>query len=145
VSWLFELMEITDVLERPGDGIEERLRSSILAFLVFSAAHPELNRIINLEANAPSERLDWLVRTHLAPIFAAFSQLWQRLRSTRADVVLDAGEVWEIITSYGALHFATAPMLSRLGLVAGAGLDDAAAHAQRVLAIVLPPPLVADP
>ncbi|HUY66040.1 MAG TPA: TetR/AcrR family transcriptional regulator [Acidimicrobiales bacterium] len=84
-------------------------------FLRFSAVRPALNRIINLEATAPSPRLDWLVETHLAPRFDQVAGGWIALRMAGAGAELTPEEVWAIITSFGALHFANAPMLARLG------------------------------
>ena len=108
------------------------------AFIRFSADRPELDRIINLEATAPSERLDWLVATHLQPRFEAVAVGWERLRSEGVGADLSAGEVWEVITSYGAMHFANAPMLTLLGIHGGDGRPESEAHAARVLAVPLP-------
>lgn len=84
-------------------------------FLRFSAERPALNRIVNLEASAHSARLDWLLETHLAPHFELVAAAWESLRSEGGGADLTPEEVWEIITSFGALHFANAPMLSQLG------------------------------
>jgi len=104
----------------------------------FSADRPELDRIINLEATAPSARLDWLVATHLRPRFAAVSDGWTALRAAGLGADLTAGEAWEILTSFGAMHFANAPMLTLLGIHGGDGRIEADAHAARILAILMP-------
>ncbi len=107
-------------------------------FIRFSADHPELNRIINLEATASSARLDWLITTHLVPLYEVLDGTWTAIRATGRGSDLTAGEVWELITSYGALHFANAPMLSLLGIYAGSAAAEADAHADRLLALLLP-------
>jgi TetR/AcrR family transcriptional regulator len=84
-------------------------------FLRFSADRPSLNRIINLEAASSSPRLDWLVETHLTPRFDQMADAWKVLRSDGAGAELTPEEVWAIVTSFGALHFANAPMLTMLG------------------------------
>ncbi len=88
---------------------------SIGRFIRFSAERPALNRIINLEASAPTARLDWLIERHLAPRFDLVAGAWSALRAGGQGADLTVEEVWEIITSFGALHFANAPMLQRLG------------------------------
>ena len=119
---------------------EDTFVALVGAFLRFSADRPELNRIINLEATAPSDRLDWLVATHLRPRFDLLAAGWRELRSAGVGRDLSAGEVWELVTSYGALHFANAPMLTRLGIHDTTGRSEAEAHAARVLAVLFPSP-----
>jgi len=97
-----------------GDGASV-LGSVVERFLRFSARRPSLNRIINLEASAPSPRLDWLVDVHLGPRFAQVAEGWAALRAAGGGADLAPEEVWAIVTSFGALHFANAPMLTRLG------------------------------
>jgi AcrR family transcriptional regulator len=104
------------LVDTPGATLDRStLALSIDRFLRFSAERPALNRIINLEASAPTTRLDWLIGTHLAPHFAQFAGVWSDLRLAGEGADLTAEEGWEIITSFGALHFANAPMLRRLG------------------------------
>jgi len=110
--------------------------SAVRRFLEFSAAHPELNRIINQEATALSPRLDWLVAAHLRPLHAAVEAIWREIRAVGVGADLDADEVWELITTYGALRFANAPMLARLGISAGTAPADVDAHAARLLAVI---------
>lgn len=110
--------------------------SVLRGFLRFSADHPELDRIINLEATVPSDRLDWLVARHLRPRFDVLAAGWAALRADGLGADLTAAEVWEIVTGFGALHFANAPMLEALG-VSGRGTAEADRHADRTLAILL--------
>jgi TetR/AcrR family transcriptional regulator len=105
-------------------------------FLQFSARHPELNRIINQEATAPSARLDWLVATHLRPLHGAVESVWREIQARGAGADLEADEVWELITTYGALRFANAPMLARLDISSGTAPADVDAHARRLLALL---------
>jgi len=118
----------------PSDAFEAVLRS----FVQFSAERPELDRIINLEATAPSVRLDWLVATHLRPRFDTVSAGWDALRDSGLGADLTAAEVWEVLTGFGALHFANAPMLTLLGIHGGDDRCESDAHADRILAIVMP-------
>jgi len=112
--------------------------SVVRSFVRFSAERPELDRIINLEATVPSLRLDWLVATHLAPRFEALSAGWAALRDRGLGATLTGAEVWEVLIGFGALHFANAPMLTLLGIHGGDDLSESDAHADRILAILLP-------
>ena len=141
VDHLFSLLDTA--LPGPGDGrpLEQEFVDLLRAFLRFSADHPELDRIINLEATDRTDRLEWLVTTHLRPRFEGVATGWRRLRAAGRGADLSPGEVWEVITSYGAMHFANAPMLSLLGIQEGDGRSESDAHTDRVLAVLLPAPV----
>ncbi len=144
VSRLFALLAIDvpdDDRSGPGDGgddLSAALATTLRRFIHFSADHPELNRIINLEATTPSPRLDWLVATHLRPLYELMDGVWTGVRASGHGADLTTAEVWELTTSYGALHFANEPMHAALGISTGPGRTGADAHADRLLAIVLP-------
>lgn len=120
------------------DELAERFAGTVHDFIRFSAEHPELNRIINLEATAPSDRLDWLITTHLQPLFTLVDTIWTALRAAGRGADLSTGAVWELVTSYGALHFANQPMLVQLGIHDGDPATEADAHAARLVALLLP-------
>lgn len=133
VDRLFALLAVA-----PPDGADAAtgFAAAVRRFLAFSAEHPELNRIINQEATAASARLDWLVATHLRPLHAAVGAIWREVRASGAGADLEPDEVWELITTYGALRFANAPMLARLGISAGTAPADVDAHAARLLTVL---------
>ena len=104
------------LVDGPGTAVDRWTMALLVGrFIRFSAERPALNRIINLEASAPTARLDWLIERHLAPRFDLVAGAWAALRAGGQGADLTVEEVWEIITSFGALHFANAPMLRRLG------------------------------
>jgi len=143
VNRLFGLMAIdtpADDRGGPGDGddLSVAFAATLRRFIHFSADHPELNRIINLEATTPSPRLDWLVATHLRPLYELVDGVWTALRASGRGADLTTAEVWELTTSYGALHFANEPMLAALGISTRPGRAGADEHADRLLAIVFP-------
>jgi AcrR family transcriptional regulator len=51
--------------------IEPKLKAEVFVrtYLQYSRSQPALHRIILQEANYPSDRLDWLVESHLRPLF----------------------------------------------------------------------------
>ena len=61
---------LTDDLE-PRAAVVELIRGLVR----FAAARPELNRIMIQEASAPSDRLTWLVETHVRPRFVLFARV----------------------------------------------------------------------
>jgi AcrR family transcriptional regulator len=134
VDRLFAQLEplVQDALTQAEGDPVSALDATVRAFLRFSADHPELDRIINQEATAPSQRLDWLVTTHLVPRYEAVATLWDAVRARGGGDGLSAADVWELITAFGALHFANAPMLEGLGISA----VDPDAHADRLLALL---------
>jgi TetR/AcrR family transcriptional regulator len=119
--------------EAAGDDPCAALEGTVRAFLRFSAQHPELDRIINQEATAASERLDWLLATHLRPRYEALATMWEAVRASGRGAELTAADVWELVTAFGALHFANAPMLKGLGITP----VDSDAHADRLLTLLL--------
>ncbi len=137
VSRLFEMMALQLRRQVDEGSSVGAFSDAIRRFLRFSSVHPELNRIINLEATSPSSRLDWLVATHLDPLHRMVGSAWAALRASGEGADLTADEVWELLTSYGALHFANAPMLSRLQTSAD-GDPAAEAHADSVLRLLFP-------
>jgi AcrR family transcriptional regulator len=134
--WRATVDRLFAVLAADAGPSADAFAGAVHRFLQFSAEHPELNRIINQEATAPSARLDWLVATHLRPLHEAMEAAWREIRAGGAGADLEADEVWELITTYGALRFANAPMLSRLDIPSGAAPADVDAHARRVLALL---------
>jgi len=53
-----------------GVDLPTRLRLVLRDFVRFQAAHPELHRFMIQEGIARSPRLEWLVETHIRPIYA---------------------------------------------------------------------------
>ena len=48
---------------------KERMAALMRAYTYYARAHPALHRIMVQEASYPSPRLDWLIETHLKPLF----------------------------------------------------------------------------
>ena len=65
---------LNETFRRRFEGLEgvdtpTRLRLVLRDFVRFQAAHPELHRLMIQEGIARSPRLEWLVETHIRPIF----------------------------------------------------------------------------
>jgi AcrR family transcriptional regulator len=114
----------------------ERAREAIRIYVGFSAAHPELFRLMVDEGKNAEARMRWLVDTHLKPRYEAF----RRLRGVRAAGI-DAAllpHAYYVMAGAGSLIFAVAPECRRL-----TGLDPArraaiGAHAEFVAQLLVP-------
>ncbi|MDX6312107.1 MAG: TetR/AcrR family transcriptional regulator [Streptomyces sp.] len=92
----------------------ERLHAFVRTFVRFSAEHPELLRLINIEGSQPGERLDYITEKFIAPVIARFLPL--------RDELLERGEIrpvppemiYYIITSGGGAMFASRELTERL-------------------------------
>jgi TetR/AcrR family transcriptional regulator len=48
---------------------KERMAALIRAYVYYARSHPALHRVMVQEASYPNPRLDWLIETHLKPMF----------------------------------------------------------------------------
>lgn len=88
VTELFDALTAASLARREGlRGVADDVMAGLLLrhFVEFCAGHPELHRIIGHESRAGSERLDWLVETHVRPLFDAASALSEQLAGRTLD------------------------------------------------------------
>lgn len=141
VDRLFGLLnaDLRDALAAHPDDGTARFEAALRAFVRFSAARPELHRIMNLEATNDSPRLQWLVRRHVRPQHRALRAAWE---GVRRDVLhpRTADDVWRIVIGVGALPFANDPLLRRLEGRQAASRHRVEATADLVVELVLGPP-----
>ncbi len=57
--------------ELAGECPKARMSAMIRAYVHFAASKPALHKIMVQEASRPSRRLDWLIDTHLRPLYEA--------------------------------------------------------------------------
>lgn len=143
VDRLFELLDAEVFDGGPPDDDAEAGPAALLAevvhrFVRFSARRPELHRIMNLESTVDSAQLDWIVERHVRHRFEQAAALWAEVRAGGAGADLTALEVWELLIGVGALPFANAPLLRRLADVDLGDDEVVAAHAERLVALLLP-------
>jgi AcrR family transcriptional regulator len=53
-----------------GECPKARMAAMIRAYVHYAASQPALHKVMVQEASRPSRRLDWLIETHLRPLFA---------------------------------------------------------------------------
>jgi len=60
---------------------KQRMASLIHAYVHYAKSQPALHKVMVQEASYPSERLDWLIETHLKPFFDATFELIRELQA----------------------------------------------------------------
>lgn len=124
--------------EQPTSGdARQRARDTIRQYVRFVAAHPELFRLMVEEGKSTDDRMQWLVDTHMKPLYAGF----QRILSEHAMPGVDGATVphaFYALAGAASLLFAVAPECRRL-----TGLDPrrkqaVEAHAELVSRLFVP-------
>jgi AcrR family transcriptional regulator len=118
------------------DDPRERSREAIRTFVRFAAAHPEFFRLMVDEGKNSSERMEWLVDTHIRPRFNEFFDA-----SAAGVIGIDdklIPHAYYVIAGAGSLIFAVAPECRRL-----TGLDPQTkqaieTHAEFVARLLVP-------
>jgi AcrR family transcriptional regulator len=91
----------------------EQMRMVIRRFIEFSAAHPELLALMNNEAAADTDRLDYLYDTYVQPILAPAAHLLDHLVSTGRVRPIPLRTLHFLIAHGGAAPFSLAPLARR--------------------------------
>ena len=115
-------------------GVDEltRVRLLIREFVFFSAAHPQVHRIITQECKTDGPRMDWLVERHIRPLYEATTERLGRLveLGVLPDVAVE--HLYYIITGAGPTMFVLGPECRRLAGVDPTERTVVEAHADAV-------------
>ena len=65
---------------------KERMASMIRAYVYYAKSQPALHKVMVQEASYPNPRLDWLIETHLKPLFETTAGMLEELQ--RAGVAV---------------------------------------------------------
>ncbi len=111
-------------------------RHQIRAFVVFSARHPQLHRIIMQESKVDNERMDYLVERHVRPLYDATVALFADLVQEGLVAPIAPEHLYYLLTGAGPTMFVLAPECRRL-----TGLDPGSdavinAHADAVCTLL---------
>src|ERR1700675_3290115 len=82
-------------------------------FVEFSAANPQLHRIIMQESKHAGGRLDWLVETHVRPLYESSVAMFERLAARGELVPIASTHLYYLLTGAGATVFVMAPECQR--------------------------------
>lgn len=111
---------------------------AIRRFVHFAAEHPELNRIMMHEATENTDRLQWMVDTHVRPLYESIRGIWERLVEAGVAAHVDPTLVHYVIVGSASLPFVNAPEAQ---LLTGRDPTDGAwveSHADGIIATLLP-------
>jgi TetR/AcrR family transcriptional regulator len=119
-------------------GVDELTVARLLVreFVYFSAAHPQLHRIITQECKSDGPRMDWLVDRHVRPVYEMTTALFARL-AERGDVPdIPAPHIYYILTGAGPTMFVLAPECRRLTGIDAHDPEVVEAHADAVTRLI---------
>ena len=114
----------------------ERSRHGIRAYVRFAAAHPELFRLMVDEGKNSDERMEWLVDTHLRPIYDRFMPDAEPSGSTGDESMMP--HAYYVMAGAGPLIFAVAPECRRLTGLDPESHDVVERHAEFVARLLVP-------
>jgi AcrR family transcriptional regulator len=119
-------------------GVDEltTARLMIREFVLFSATHPQLHRIITQECKTDGPRMDWLVDRHIRPNYEATTALLASLVEQGHLPDIPAPHLYYIITGAGPTMFVLAPECRRLAHIDPQDPDVIEAHADAVTRLI---------
>lgn len=119
-------------------GVDEAtsLRLIVREFVYFSARHPELHRIITSESKTDSARMDWLVDTHVRPLYESIAASFARLSARGVLPDVAPAHLYYILTGAAPTLFVLAPEARRLTGIDAFADDVVEAHADAVITLL---------
>jgi TetR/AcrR family transcriptional regulator len=119
-------------------GVDELTVAKLLVreFVQFSAAHPQLHRIITQECKSDGPRMDWLVERHVRPIYEQTTAMFASLVDAGHLPDIPAPHLYYILTGAGPTMFVLAPECRRLAGIDPHAPDVVDAHADAVIALI---------
>jgi TetR/AcrR family transcriptional regulator len=119
-------------------GVDELTVAKLVVreFIYFSAAHPQLHRIITQECKSDGPRMDWLVERHIRPRYEQSVALFAHLVDAGHLPDIPAPHLYYILTGAGPTMFVLAPECRRLAGIDPQAPDVIEAHADAVIALI---------
>ena len=108
------------------------MRLLVREFIYFSAAHPQVHRIITQECKTDGPRMDWLVERHIRPLYEQTAQRLSSLVEQGSLPDMPLAHLYYIITGAGPTMFVLGPECRRLTGVDPADPSVIEAHADAV-------------
>jgi TetR/AcrR family transcriptional regulator len=119
-------------------GVDELTMAKLLVreFVTFSAAHPQLHRVITQECKSDGPRMDWLVERHVRPVYEQVAVIFAGLAEAGHLPDIPVAHLYYILTGAGPNMFVLAPECRRLTGIDPQAPDVVEAHADAVIALI---------
>jgi TetR/AcrR family transcriptional regulator len=114
-------------------------RLMVREFVFFSAAHPQLHRIITQECKTDGPRMDWLVDQHVRPLYEMTTALLTGLGEQGHVPDIPAPHLYYILTGAASTMFVLGPEVRRLAGIDPQDPDVIEAHADAVTRLLFGP------
>jgi TetR/AcrR family transcriptional regulator len=140
VDDLFERLRTSMQIRLSGlRGVDEVTIAKLMVrhFVEFSAANPQLHRIIMQESKRAGARLDWMVETHVRPLYEYAVAMFERLAARGELAPVAPAHLYYLLTGAGATVFVMAPECQRLTGVDPFAPEFVAAHADLVVDLLI--------
>ena len=133
-----ELSEALAARARGLRGVDELTTAKLLIreFVYFSAAHPQLHRIITQECKTDGPRMDWLVERHVRPLYEQTTAIHAGLVEAGHLPNFPAPHFYYILTGAAPTMFVLGPECRRLTGVDPQAPEVIEAHADAVIALL---------
>ena len=143
VDGLFETLVASMQAHDDGLGdVDERTgaKARVREFVVFSARHPQLHRIITQESKTDGPRMDYLVERHVRPLYERTVGLFEHLVRDGVVPAIEPAHLYYILTGAGATMFVLAPECRRLSGVEPFDPNVIEQHADAVVSLLFTVP-----
>lgn len=140
VDDLFERFRTSTQLRLSGlRGVDDVTIAKLMVrhFVEFSAANPQLHRIIMQESKRAGARLDWLVDTHVRPLYENAVAMFERLATLGEIAPVAPAHLYYLLTGAGATVFVMAPECQRLTGVDPFAPEFVSQHADLVVDLLI--------
>jgi AcrR family transcriptional regulator len=119
-------------------GVDDLTLARLVAreFIYFSAANPQLHRIITQECKTDGPRMDWLVDRHIRPLYQWTTDMFARLVEQGQVPDIPPMHLYYLLTGAGPTIFVLAPECRRLAGIDPQGPEVVEAHADAVIALI---------
>jgi len=119
-------------------GVDDLTVAKLLVreFVAFSAAHPQLHRLITQESKADGPRMDWIVERHVRPMYDQVAAMVEGLVAAGVVDDIAPAHFYYILTGAATSMFVLAPECRRLTGVEPQSPEVIEAHADAVVALL---------
>lgn len=135
ISQLFdELARAVSELPVNDDPVEQFV-VGLRRYVQFCADRPELNQIIMQESTDPTDRLMWIVDTHVQPRRQQLMATWTELRELGVAAPIDEALIYHVLVAVCSAPFVAQGLEIIIG---GSQQELVESHTTAVLALLLP-------